>query len=633
MLWEFNRHQYLIPSAQCWLIDDDRDDFELVQRHLASWLSENPPRMGVNWASSLEVSYRAICWCWLLWLLADAPWDNEIRRALIDSLEVHALHIERYLSTYFSPNTHLTGEALGLFYVGTVVPESPHAGRWRERGAEILESCVTWHVHSDGVYFEQASHYQRYTAEIYLHFSRLSQSTARPVPLSVSSALVATMNVLRTIVDGAGVLPAIGDDDGGALVPFDCEDPAQLAGLLLASATHLNRPDWLIRGANCRSMAYWLCGAAAAEEMLSRASHVPRWSDVHFRAGGIAVLRDSWSPDADVAVLDCGPHGAMNCGHAHADALSIVLHVGRTPLLVDRGTLTYVGSERNAYRATASHNTMEFDDTSSVAPAGPFQWRMIPPRADAEVWRAGEFAVFDGIAFGHPGTGNPSIHRRVVIHIRDGTWVVYDRGWRNQCARATTHWQIGPALTVTTIAAREFEIREPSGGFISSVVFPLSPVVLQANEKMSPRFGATINASKLSAQADSDLRCLTIISTIEAGLPPQHSDLMVSPGNRGHAWSVGRRQHMALAPADEAGVVDMFGLRAKGELILFSADIGSEERNTFEPDAAVIINVGPGPVPVPRDDQADRTPTIRIERRAQSGWQTDTMSVVSGIRD
>src|SRR2546430_5092825 len=27
-------------------------------------------------------------------------------------------HIETYLSTYYSPNTHLTGEALGLLYLG-----------------------------------------------------------------------------------------------------------------------------------------------------------------------------------------------------------------------------------------------------------------------------------------------------------------------------------------------------------------------------------------------------------------------------------------------------------------------------------------------------------------------------------
>ena len=38
-------------------------------------------------------------------------------------LYLNGRHLETYLSTYFSPNTHLTGEALGLFYLGTLLPE------------------------------------------------------------------------------------------------------------------------------------------------------------------------------------------------------------------------------------------------------------------------------------------------------------------------------------------------------------------------------------------------------------------------------------------------------------------------------------------------------------------------------
>jgi hypothetical protein len=166
LLWELNRHQYLLAPALCWLLDQEQRRFDLIQSHLDSWLAENPPRIGVNWVSSLELSYRAITWCWLLWMLRDAPWRPELRQRLTASLEAHARQVERYLSTYFSPNTHLTGEALGLFYVGTVLCGSRHAHRWRARGAAILESMLARQVYPDGVYFEQASQYQRYTAEI-----------------------------------------------------------------------------------------------------------------------------------------------------------------------------------------------------------------------------------------------------------------------------------------------------------------------------------------------------------------------------------------------------------------------------------------------------------------------------------
>jgi hypothetical protein len=45
------------------------------------------------------------------------------------SLYAQGRHIESYLSTYFSPNTHLTGEALGLYYLGTCLPELECARR------------------------------------------------------------------------------------------------------------------------------------------------------------------------------------------------------------------------------------------------------------------------------------------------------------------------------------------------------------------------------------------------------------------------------------------------------------------------------------------------------------------------
>ena len=63
LLWELNRHQYLLAPAFCWLLNRDARHFELVQAHLESWLIDNPPRRGVNWVSSLEVAYRAIAWC------------------------------------------------------------------------------------------------------------------------------------------------------------------------------------------------------------------------------------------------------------------------------------------------------------------------------------------------------------------------------------------------------------------------------------------------------------------------------------------------------------------------------------------------------------------------------------------
>ena len=241
ILWEVNRHQYLLVPAILWNMDGRADDFTLVQDHLASWLDDNPTSMGINWCSSLEVAYRAITWCWLLAMLPEELWNPKIRERLIRSLESHGRHIERYLSYYFSPNTHLTGEALGLLYIGHVLPGSRSARRWKVLGSDILEAWLERQVYDDGVYFEQSTQYQRYTAEIYLHYLRISESNGRTIAPAIRSSLSKQFDVLRAIAAGRGEMPLIGDDDGGALFPIDQTPPEDLRGLLLAGATALKQ--------------------------------------------------------------------------------------------------------------------------------------------------------------------------------------------------------------------------------------------------------------------------------------------------------------------------------------------------------------------------------------------------------
>src|SRR5207249_8590072 len=135
------------------------------------WLAANPPGIGINWTSSLEIALRLISWCWALVLFRGCrSVSPALFGAVLSSLCAHASHVERYLSHYFSPNTHLTGEALGLFYAGVLFPELARAPRWRKLGQGILETESERQILADGVHFELTTCYHRYTVEIYLHF-------------------------------------------------------------------------------------------------------------------------------------------------------------------------------------------------------------------------------------------------------------------------------------------------------------------------------------------------------------------------------------------------------------------------------------------------------------------------------
>src|SRR4029453_6203325 len=136
--------------------------------HLASWMDQNPPKMGTHWASSLEIAFRSISWLWSFYFFTESrSLSLDLFARALAFLYLNARHLETYLSTYFSPNTHLTGEALGLFYLGTLLPEFTDSDRGRRPGLRILAEQLSRHVKPDGSYFEQSSYYHRYTTDFY----------------------------------------------------------------------------------------------------------------------------------------------------------------------------------------------------------------------------------------------------------------------------------------------------------------------------------------------------------------------------------------------------------------------------------------------------------------------------------
>jgi hypothetical protein len=551
LLWELNRHQYLLAPAFCWLLDREARRFDLIQAHLESWLAENPPRQGVNWVSSLEVAYRAITWCWLLWMLRDAPWRPDLRTRLTRSLEEHARKVERYLSTYFSPNTHLTGEALGLFYVGTMLFHSPYAQRWRRKGAAILESAIRRQVYADGVYFEQANQYQRYTAEIYMHYLLLASASGWSVSDAVRDGLAGLFAALRSLASAFGRIPLLGDDDGGLLLPLDHRAPDDVRALLLAGAVALQRPELVIAAAPL-SFAYWLCGIESTDRLRVCSAVSPNWLDMYFAPGGLAVLRDGWNSSTAVGVIDAGPHGALSCGHSHADALAMTLALGQTELFIDRGTLTYAGPERNEFRSTASHNTLEIDATSSIIPAQPFKWLPgIPPRAQGLVCSSSHFSSFSGIATGHVAGGRPSAHCRRVLHQRGGAWVIHDRGLREAARAGVLRWQLAPHLTAAALTASSVAIRNGAGVGVAAIFMRGASAIRIVTRDVSRRLGHRIAAQCLELQVDASLEALTVV--VPAGRDGSLATLEIDEtrAEPGVVWSdaAGRHRVHSGAPA------------------------------------------------------------------------------------
>src|SRR2546427_3460001 len=245
VVWELNRHQWYVQLGQAYRLTEDERYAETFAGCIGDWMRTNPPGMGINWASSLEVALRLISWCWALFLFRRSKaLCQELFLNVLEAISSHATHVERYLSYYFAPNTHLTGEALGLFYAGTVFPELRRAGHWRELGARILATEIERQILPDGVHFEQSTCYQRYTTETYLHFLILAAQNGVTLPTAVGEQIQRMCDFLLAIRRPDGSSPQIGDADGGSLLPLAKRAPEDLRGIFSTAAAVFGRSDY-----------------------------------------------------------------------------------------------------------------------------------------------------------------------------------------------------------------------------------------------------------------------------------------------------------------------------------------------------------------------------------------------------
>jgi hypothetical protein len=433
-VWELNRLQYLQPVAALACVTSNAHVGRLCGAHIESWMAENPPHLGVNWASGIELALRAVS---LLVVASLAgPYITEaVREKMLASLHAHGHWLARYPSRFSSANNHRTAEALGLLAIGALCPYLAEAGRWADSGWATLCADARDQILSDGVGAEQAVTYTAMEVEMLLLGRHLAAATGRPVPASFDDRLNLAGDYLRWLTDAGGGQPRIGDDDNGCVLGLHAPDYA--SSVLGSVASAMQRPALTPPrlAPHLRQAVFGVAPAAAAPPAGVR----------HFDRGGYSVWRWASQGRAVLLAFDHGPLGYLSiAAHGHADTLSIWLHVGDQPVLVDAGTYLYHsgGTWRGHFRGTAAHNTLCLEGADSSVMAGPFNWSR---HARARLLGAGEHwaeAAHDGYArrFG-------AVHRRRVERSADGGFWVRDQLDGGRARPVSINFLLHPALT------------------------------------------------------------------------------------------------------------------------------------------------------------------------------------------
>lgn len=454
-VWEINRLQFLHSLAARVFLTDDERALSTIEACVESWYEANPPFRGLGWNSGIEIALRSISLLIVTTLVGERL-RPEIVAKIRAILSASLFWMRRYPSRYSSANNHLIAEGAGEFLVTLAMPDLPAARTINSKARRTLQEEAEKQFYPDGVPTEQSPTYGAFSAEFLWLCGQAATAAGVPLGDSVGERLGRFADYIFWMADDRGRVPAIGDDDEGRVLAFVSNHETYAFEV----ACRIRTP-----------------GFRAGLQV--------------FRDGGYSVLRQGrWH-----LVFDHGPLGYLAiAAHGHADALALVAAIDGQPLFVDPGTYLYHsgGDERDWFRGTRAHNTLNIAGADQSIITGPFNWSH---KARSRLERVAEGQQWS-VEASHDGY----VGRFGVRHVRrieaegDG-FAIHDRLEGGAAREAEIVFQLAPEVVVHVDGNRCVIRRH--GYDLVRMFFPETGCVRIEAGCVSPSFGRKLAAQRV----------------------------------------------------------------------------------------------------------------------------------------
>lgn len=431
-VWELNRLQHLVTLSRAYALTGDERFTKEFLVQLASWNEQNPPRFGPNWKVAMEVAIRAVNTITALGMLRGSrEIDDEAIKLILKMLLAHGRFIRANLEfSYRAASNHYLSDLIGLFVIGTAIPEFDESEVWVSYSTQRLLVELDRQVFSDGVDYEGSTGYHRLVLEIFALFFTICRARGFNIPAHYWDRIESMFDFVRHYLKPDGTAPTIGDSDDGRLIKFkpraanDHSYLMSLGAMMFESGT--------FKGSNLLDEeALWWFGKNGYETFSTLVPGKDPLSRA-FSEAQIFIQRAATDHGPLYAIIDCGDHGTGGRGsHAHSDALSIEVVAFNRTFLRDPGTFVYTASEedRNLFRSTAYHNTVRIDgeEISETRDGWPFVFAA-NVRPKVNLWESNpERDVLDAEHYAYNRYTAPVTHRRIVtLDKRAGFWTIED---------------------------------------------------------------------------------------------------------------------------------------------------------------------------------------------------------------
>ena len=361
--WELSRFQHLTLLGQAYLLTTDIKYVDEFQNQILDWIENNRVGFGVNWVCTMDVAIRAANWLVAIEHFIDADHiSDRFLKQFYASLYDHAKFIYHHLENNAITTNHYLANIAGLLFISIYCPFFKESKKWKEFCINELEQEIKKQVYDDGCSFEASTSYHRLALELFFYSALIAQRAGMHLSTIYHEKLKKMFEFSLYCIKPNGTIPQIGDNDSGRFLIFSKRPVLNHTYLLSLASIYFKSSDFKLKNSTYEEEALWIFGKQGYELWNEIECRKTELESKVFPNAGWYIMRHK----KDYCFITCGSNGQNgNGGHSHNDKLSFELMLDGHDIIVDPGTYVYTPFpiERNKFRSTAYHNTVQFNDT------------------------------------------------------------------------------------------------------------------------------------------------------------------------------------------------------------------------------------------------------------------------------
>lgn len=438
--WSLFRHIYWQPLARAYVMTGD-------ERYTKEFLHQMK-EFGIHWPAkpfmeddTFETKFKFPGHAWrtietamrmyTVWIPCmeafrkSKVWDSESWQWFLTQVCDHADFLMDHYSNHNRSSNWLTMESGALLICGIMFPEIK--SQWKITGYQRVMHEIKYSFDNDGIHMERTPIYHMVAAGVYTQCLELCLKNKIPVAPYALPTLEKSARFLLSLVKPDFSTPMIGDADRDDLLGRRC-DTSLYEGMNLT----FNPKDLNEMRAYFRNM-YALTGK---EDYLWLATgrkegKEPEQRNYKYTDAGIYVMRTGWGEEDDYFHV----HGVQlergeKSTHSHNDTGHLELHIKGEDILTDSGRYIYNSScwkdQRHYFLSAKAHNTLYVDDHEMGTVPGVTRVRGVRTYCH-QFEENKDYQIIDISHNGYVYREDPIYHRRRVLRLADGTYVIDDQ--------------------------------------------------------------------------------------------------------------------------------------------------------------------------------------------------------------